>query len=510
MAGKLSSAWQYPFVNLFKSFDLQKVGDVKVIMDRQVKASVFNISGSIVASNYISLPKPPHHSLQLKGRFIYFLIKPKPSKYFTVHLEAATEEGLVIRVSFSNLYKEFKSTATWLRVPFHCKKDSANWSILVLDLQVTLAKFISRTYTFVKNVKVCGNVFIKNIFTSNIQYVPSVSASDSDYLLPPEISFHVPKGSKFTDLYTFIQFPPPSEVDLISVSRSVVKLQSEDQFPSSRAASTVKLPSSGATSTVKLPSSGATSTVKLPSSGATSTVKLPSSGATSTVKLPSSGATSTVKLPSTGATSTIKQSSKGVTSAQSTSSSLLGEVRHRNAGQEEVIALYPTSLEPTLPEVVTVHSPTKRKKGSEDKENVSGQVSGSTHTRRGPPRVIITRHNEDVTLDEPVLRLSRVVGCSSLGTCSVVFSANGKEVVYPSHAIVVSMDIKTRHQRFFMGHASKVSGITVSGLLLASGESGFPPVIRIWDFEKEKCLALIKAHHSDLHWLQLVHSFSMQ
>ena len=58
--------------------------------------------------------------------------------------------------------------------------------------------------------------------------------------------------------------------------------------------------------------------------------------------------------------------------------------------------------------------------------------------------------------DEPVLRLSRVVGCSSLGTCSVVFSANGKEVVYPSHAIVVSMDIKTRHQRFFMGHASKV------------------------------------------------------
>ena len=58
--------------------------------------------------------------------------------------------------------------------------------------------------------------------------------------------------------------------------------------------------------------------------------------------------------------------------------------------------------------------------------------------------------------DEPVLRLSRVVGCSSLGTCSVVFSANGKEVVYPSHAIVVAMDMKTRHQRFFMGHASKV------------------------------------------------------
>ena len=50
--------------------------------------------------------------------------------------------------------------------------------------------------------------------------------------------------------------------------------------------------------------------------------------------------------------------------------------------------------------------------------------------------------------------------------------------------------------------AVQVSGTALSGGLLASGESGPHPVVRIWDFEAEKCLALIKAHHSDLHWLQ--------
>ena len=30
----------------------------------------------------------------------------------------ATDEGLTIRISFSNMFKEFKSTSTWLQFPF--------------------------------------------------------------------------------------------------------------------------------------------------------------------------------------------------------------------------------------------------------------------------------------------------------------------------------------------------------------------------------------------------------
>lgn len=34
------------------------------------------------------------------------------------HIDVATEDGLAIRISFSNLFKEFKSTSTWLQFPF--------------------------------------------------------------------------------------------------------------------------------------------------------------------------------------------------------------------------------------------------------------------------------------------------------------------------------------------------------------------------------------------------------
>ena len=33
-------------------------------------------------------------------------------------MDVATEDGLIVRISFSNLFKEFKSTSTWLQFPF--------------------------------------------------------------------------------------------------------------------------------------------------------------------------------------------------------------------------------------------------------------------------------------------------------------------------------------------------------------------------------------------------------
>jgi len=86
-----------------------------------VKSTVFKISGSIPAGNYIQLPKTSSQSLGLTGRYMYLLIKPIPTKYFVVHIDVATQDNLVVRISFSNLFKEFKSTSTWLQFPFVCK-----------------------------------------------------------------------------------------------------------------------------------------------------------------------------------------------------------------------------------------------------------------------------------------------------------------------------------------------------------------------------------------------------
>ena len=91
-----------------------------VYQDRTLKCTVYKVTGSVPAGNYIQLPKTVSQSLGLTGRYLYLLFKPIPSKYFVAHIDVATCDGLIVRISFSNLFKEFKSTSTWLQFPFVC------------------------------------------------------------------------------------------------------------------------------------------------------------------------------------------------------------------------------------------------------------------------------------------------------------------------------------------------------------------------------------------------------
>lgn len=89
---------------------------------------MYKITGSIPASNYIQLPQTSTQSLGLTGRYVYLMFRPVPGKYFVVHMDAVTQDGLVVRISFSNLFKEFKSTSTWLQFPFVCHAASSSIS----------------------------------------------------------------------------------------------------------------------------------------------------------------------------------------------------------------------------------------------------------------------------------------------------------------------------------------------------------------------------------------------
>lgn len=98
------------------------------MQDKTIKGSVFKIVGSIPAGNYIQLPKTATQSLGLTGHLLYLCFRPVPSKYFVVHIDVVTQDGLVVRVSFSNLFKEFKSTSTWLQFPYICQAAHASIS----------------------------------------------------------------------------------------------------------------------------------------------------------------------------------------------------------------------------------------------------------------------------------------------------------------------------------------------------------------------------------------------
>lgn len=124
------------------------------LQDKTLKCTVYRIRGTVSAGNYIQLPKTSSQSLGLTGRYLYLLFRPLSASHFVIHLDLSTEvlssgagsvvgalhprgpllspyshalplqDRQVIRVSLSSLFKEFKSTATWLQFPFICEGTS--------------------------------------------------------------------------------------------------------------------------------------------------------------------------------------------------------------------------------------------------------------------------------------------------------------------------------------------------------------------------------------------------
>lgn len=155
-------------------------------------------------------------------------------------MEAVTSTGMVIRISFSNLFKEFKSTSTWLQFPFvegtHRSKDPGSsgvaseggpqkavdlsrWNLLVVDLKTTLSKYVHAKYAYLKNMKLCANLVVRNVYTSDQRYSPLVNSegsSENKYngyalSLPRELSLPVPKESSFLNSYNYVEFPLDSD-----------------------------------------------------------------------------------------------------------------------------------------------------------------------------------------------------------------------------------------------------------------------------------------------------------
>ncbi len=167
---------------------------------------MYRIVGAIPAANYIQLPKTSSQSLSLTGQYLYTIFKPLSGKYFVFHLEAVNSSGMVVRLSFSNLFKEFKSTATWLQFPLVAYQDKENkcgqWILLKINLRDLLSKYLHTKYCYLKNIKICANLLVKNVLVSEFNYTPDTPGS-----LPKEISLPLAKDEVFSDKYLYLQFP---------------------------------------------------------------------------------------------------------------------------------------------------------------------------------------------------------------------------------------------------------------------------------------------------------------
>uniref|UniRef100_A0A8C4VBJ2 WD repeat-containing protein 90 n=1 Tax=Falco tinnunculus TaxID=100819 RepID=A0A8C4VBJ2_FALTI len=235
-------AWQHPYLNIFKHFRVEewkrsaREGDVAALKDTRLKGTVYRIRSSTPASSYLQLPRTGTQTLGLVGRYLYLLFRPMPHKHFVVHLDVTTKENQVVRISFSTLFKEFKSTATWLQFPFICgaAKSSPSrrgeecagglvgaapgdvrWTCLVLDLHSILSLYLNRRYSHLKSIRLCSNLLVKNLCTSDLVFDPGVTFSEAQQAglachgvapMPRDMAFPVPEGQKWHDLYDYIRY----------------------------------------------------------------------------------------------------------------------------------------------------------------------------------------------------------------------------------------------------------------------------------------------------------------
>ncbi|XP_022092508.1 WD repeat-containing protein 90-like isoform X1 [Acanthaster planci] len=488
----MSRLWQHPYVNIFKHLSVSewkkstKEGEVVAVMDKTLKATVFRITGAIPAGNYIQLPQTPSQSLGLTGRYLYLLFKAVPTKYFVVHLDVATEEGLVVRISFSNLFREFKSTSTWLQFPFVCQpwkgsvegitrktarqgelRDiqgpapaSTRWTVLLLDFQYILSMYLNRKYSHLKSVRLCANLLVKNLFTSDTQYEAGLSlrqAREAGMIakgvapLPREMAFPVPKGSQWHDLYDYIRFPAAaSRVPFDSIQMHSPTPMKGGQEPGKMSPERVAPKTIHAAKDVNSKFSDINKLTN------------PKRHGKKRAKLP------TKELPPVGLDHDV-----------SVLQGALGEV-HVFAHDDDD---------------VTVHRHDSRSGMTMSTKVGTGRTSAALPSSQEPKYKSLQ--------PDPILSLRKIVGFGGCTTKEALWTANGTHIVYPCHAVIVSMDVKSGHQRFFIGHTDKVSSLTFdrSTTLLASAQTGQQSVVRVWRYQKGECLAMFRTHVQSVYCL---------
>ncbi|XP_030257051.1 WD repeat-containing protein 90 [Sparus aurata] len=504
-----SKGWQHPYVNIFKHFRVEdwkrsaKEGDVSTCTNKTLRCSVFQIRGPVPANSYILMPKNCNQSLGLTGRYFYLLFRPTPGKYFVVHLDVSAEEGQVVRISFSNMFKEFKATATWLQFPFLCgaAKDSVyestaksarhglvgpaptsvRWTCLMLDLQYTLSVYLSRCYSHLRSIKLCANMAVKNMFTSDLLLDPGVSFSEAKLLglsssqgtgpVPRDMSFPVPKGASWHDLYDYIRFPSEgTKLPFDSIQKGCVSNQRSPNREEPRSINLSK------------PVQDRVSLIQQ----ITTPKTLTSNQSPLVTKIPDLGVVSTHPRDDwlSHNDDQYQQESAGSSSHQLT-------FKPRSDSDDRGVHVY-------------VHPKDGFSKHGEESEEelVCTPVPHPVHLASSKG----TRKQK--LLPDPILRLNRIIGFGGATTKYALWTKSGDAVVYPCHAIIVSMEISSNQQRFFIGHTDKVSALAFNGntTVLASAQTGNHSVVRVWDYHKGNCLAMFRTHAHSLSCLSFSYS----
>eukprot|EP00039_Didymoeca_costata_P020621 m.341916 g.341916 ORF g.341916 m.341916 type:complete len:1772 (+) comp20674_c0_seq1:408-5723(+) len=449
--------WQRPIVNILRHFGadgevprMNTKGSVSKQMDSVIRKEVYRIQGTVPSSNFVQFPKSFSQSLGLIGQHFYLIFKPAVQKPFVIHMDLGTDGGLVVRISISNLFKEFKATSTWLQFPFSHKEP--RWMILHFNLDAIVSKFTSRKFRYLKGLQLCGNLRLRNVFTSDV-YFPDACA------LPRDMKLFVAKDSKWEDKYDFIHFPLQQEAQSnpyeLRAEKTPVHTQGTQNPAQNEDVSQIKPTQPGVKFNDKIP-------VQRPST--VHTVR-PTHGEIMEIDK---------RLQRPG------------------SHMVMRHVNRHSLVSKEITpgdSLPAVGLSLAAQQTKTNNDDVGHDSGNEMEERMSSLTVDQPNTESKE-----TEKPEDPHLDpDPIMELAHVVGFTMSTSKSVLWVDDGKEIVFASNKIIVIMNVHTRSQRFLLGHNQKVAALAIdgSGSLLASAETGKTANVRIWNVALGTCLCLL-------------------
>lgn len=508
----MSQVWQQPYVNLFKHYGAgewkkcSKEGDVVKIMDRGIKSSIYRLSGQVPSGNFIQFPHPKSPPLGLTGHVLYVLFKPVTGKYFSIQLDVATSDGVVVRVTLSNMFKEFKSTSTWLQFPvvlnpppgsveeatslLLCSKDrvgavpyTTRWTLLCFDMQYVLSVYLNKHYLYLKKLRLCSSMFVKNAFTSDICYEPGLDikvAQKTGLLasgvvpLPREISFPLERHQDWHEKYDYIKFP------------------SNKQQPSYRPEQTghnCERSTNMKVSPGQLTSSHATS--RRTNHHDSSTSKALKSRVALVDKVTSAMMNQSEIMNSNPLASTLTGRNSIPTYEKSQHHKKIRENRKNIVCHLPEVGLNNYSMKLDTTNDVHIYASPKAYRG---KENLPLK----------PPKEIISRQKSRKHTDyqrtmlqpDPILSLKKVVGFGGATYKHAIWLEDGEHVIYSCQSVIILLDITSGKQKFLFGHTNKISALECArnNALLASAQCSEDSIIRIWDSKTLKCLTIFQTN----------------
>jgi len=104
----------------------------------------------------------------------------------------------------------------------------------------------------------------------------------------------------------------------------------------------------------------------------------------------------------------------------------------------------------------------------------------------------------------PILECKRFIGYNSNNNSNLAWTMDSKYCLFPSGSVIIKMEIATGKQTALQGHTQNVTAIATDYKcnLLASIQENVP-LIRIWEVESGRCLAVLKGQENEITCISL-------